>query len=401
MSEQAVLRFPTRPGQPPGAAPPAQPSTEPPAEPSVESSAEPPPDALDRLGRDADGRQVWAALGATGRIAEVYRDGDPAAGVDQARLAALLADVDARVGIPALLPVVIQLATSVPLLTLDPVGGPAARALADALTGTSVTALAATDEAAGSDLTALGTELRISPQGLELNGGKRWIAAATHAGQFLVLARHRPGRHFTSFTWVLVPATAPGVQVEAADTELFAGSGTGHIRFDGVRLPREHLVGRPGRGLVAFAAHISVERLAGALWGVALCRRVLTDTKRWLERRQVGDGPLWQLESVRQRYATCLLLVRQLHAMTRDLGPRVVDAHDATAAALLKSSAALTLERVLAECAQFRGAEGFTASGMQQTRAQAALWSIGGGTTEVVLSTVAGSADTVLAELAP
>ncbi|MFP3986821.1 acyl-CoA dehydrogenase [Streptomyces sp. E11-3] len=383
MSDQAVLRFPTRPGHPLAGPP------------EVLAAA------LDRLGPHPDGRQVWAALGATGRTAQVYRGGDPAAGVDQARLAALLADADARVGIPALLPVVVQLATSVPLLTLAPAQGPAARALSAALTGASVTALAASDEAAGSDLTALSTEVRIGPDELELSGTKRWIAAATHADQLLVLARHRPGRHFTSFTWVLVPSDAPGVRVEAAESELFAGSGTGHIRFDGVRLPREHLVGRPGRGLAAFAAHISVERLAGALWGVALCRRVLADTKRWLEGRQVGEGPLWQLASVRQRYATCLVLVRQLHAMTRDLGPRVVDKQDATAAALLKSSAAFTLERVLAECAQFRGAEGFTTSGIQQVRAQAALWGIGGGTTEVVLSTVAGSADTVLAELAP
>ena len=54
---------------------------------------------------------------------------------------------------------------------------------------------------------------------------------------------------------------------------------------------------------------------------------------------------------------------------------------------------------MLTDCAQLHGAEGFTTAGAQWTRAQAALWGIGGGTTEIVLGTVAGAADGLLAEL--
>ncbi|MFC8845937.1 MULTISPECIES: acyl-CoA dehydrogenase family protein [unclassified Micromonospora] len=365
----------------------------------TEPGASTSPTPLDGLSPGCGGREMWAALGGQGRIRQVYRGGDPAAGVVPERLGELLADVDARVGIGTTLAVCVQVATAVPLLTLG--GEPAARALDAALAGRSVTALAATDEGSGSDLTNLGTEVRIGGDGLELNGTKRWITNATQADQLLVLARHRPGRHFTNFTWVLVPASTPGVSVEAADTELFDGSGTGHLRFDRVRLPREHLVGRPGRGLAAFAAHIAVERLAGALWGVALCRRVLADTQRRLAARQGADGPLWQLGVVRQRYATCVTLVRQLHALTRELAPRVAQRHDTTAAALLKSAVGLTLDRVLGECAQLQGAGGFARDGAQQLRAQAALFGIGGGTTEVVLAAVADSTEAILAELGP
>ncbi|HZG04697.1 MAG TPA: acyl-CoA dehydrogenase [Streptomyces sp.] len=367
------------------------------------SVREPRTDSGPDITADTGGREVWAALGAAGRIAAVFRDGDPAAGVDPARLGELLADVDARTGIGSTLAVSVQIATAVPLLTLarGQDQEPALRAERQALAGTAVVALAATDETAGSDLAGLRTELRIGEAELELNGTKRWITNATQADYFLVLARHRPGRHFTNFTWVLVPASAPGITVERADTELFDGSGTGHIRFDAVRLPRDHLVGRPGRALASFAAHIAVERLAGALWGIALCRRVLADTKRRLEARPTADGTLWQAEAVRQRFGRCLVLVRQLQALTRELGEPVARRHDATSAALLKSSVALTLEEVLAECAHFQGAEGFSGTGAQRLRPQAALFGIGGGSTEVVLSIVAGAADTVLAELSP
>ncbi|MFE7131720.1 acyl-CoA dehydrogenase family protein [Streptomyces sp. NPDC057638] len=348
---------------------------------------------------DADGRRVWAALGAAGRLTGVYRDGDPAAGTDPAALGRLMADCDARFGIGTTLAICVQIATALPLLTLG--GDPAARALRRALTGEAVIALAATDEGAGTDLAGLATTVTFDDDSdtLTVTGTKRWISNAVHADHHLVLARHREGGHFTNFTWVLVPADAPGVTVEAADTALFDGSGTGHLRLTGVRLPRDHVVGRVGRGMTSFASHIAVERLTGTLWAVALCTRVLRQTVRRLTGRRHGDGTLWGLESVRQRVAAAVVRVHELRALTDRYAEKVARDHDTAAAALLKASAALTVERVLADCARLQGADGFAATGAQWTRAQAALWSIGGGATEVVLSTVAGACDALLADL--
>ncbi|MFD7660968.1 acyl-CoA dehydrogenase family protein, partial [Actinosynnema sp. NPDC059797] len=258
------------------------------------------------------------------------------------------------------------------------------------------TALAATDEAAGSDLTALGTEVAVEGDELVVRGAKRWITNATHATWLLVLARRRPGPHFTNFSWVLVPADAPGVTVRPADTDLFAGGGVGHLQFDDVRVPADHLVGRPGRGLAGFARHIAVERLAGALWAVALCRRALDAAKRSLTARE----GLWQLDGVRQRFATCLVQVHQLRALADGLAERIATDHDGTAGALLKASVGLTVDRVLAECAHLHGAEGFTAAGPHLLRAEAGVFGVGGGVTEVVLGGVADQADRLLAELA-
>ncbi|MFJ6632447.1 acyl-CoA dehydrogenase family protein [Streptomyces sp. NPDC091376] len=386
MSDQAVLRL-----APAGAAGSAPPGA------GVGKAAGVTATGLDALPPEADGRRIWAALGDSGRLAAVYRGGDPASGVLPATLGRLMTDVDARFGIGATLSVCVQISTALPLLALG--GDPAGRALRDALAGNAVVALAASDEGSGADLAGLGTTVAVDDDVVTVTGTKRWITGALYADHLLVLARHREGRHFTSFTWVLVPAGAPGVTVEPADTPLFDGSGTGHIRLDEVRLPREHLVGRVGRGMTSFATHIAVERLTGTLWGVALCARTLRRTKEYLQGRAYGDGTLWQLESIRQRFAAVLLTAHELAALVDRLGERVAGRHDTAAAALLKASAARTVTSVLAECAQLQGAEGFAAGGAQWTRAQAALWGIGGGTTEIVLSAVAGSADSLLAEL--
>ncbi|MFS4103131.1 acyl-CoA dehydrogenase family protein [Streptomyces sp. PD-S100-1] len=360
---------------------------------SVFAVREPATAAGSRLGAlpaDASGADLWRVLGAENRLAGVYRGDDPRRGVDPAALGALLTDLDRRFGVGPTLAVTVPLATCLPLLA--PGTGPAARTLADSLAGRTVVALAATDRDSGCDLAALDTRVSFDGDHLRLDGAKRWITNATTCGAALVLARHRPGPHFTNFTWVLVPADAPGVSARPAGTELFDGSGTGHLAFDGVRLTRDHVVGGAGRGLSGFAAHIATERLAGALWAVALCERVLHETAGHLKGRRHGDGVLWEREGIRQRWAGALLRSRQHRALTESLTEAVAVRRDTSSAALLKASAAETVEHVLDVCAHLQGAHGFRTGGPQQLRAQGALFGIGGGTTEVVLSIVAETA---------
>lgn len=353
------------------------------------------PAPAERHGAALRARSTWAELGAAGRISGVYRDHRPERGVDPARLRALLGSLDARGDIGVVLSVCVQLATALPLLAESAPGSPAVDAM---LSGTAVTALAATDTGPGSDLTALGTRVEnISDGVVVVTGEKRWITNATTADWLLVLARRRPGPHFTNFSWVLVPADALGVSVEPADTSLFTGAGVGHVHLDAVALPAGAVIGGAGRGLPTFARHIAVERLAGGLWASAVCHRTLSATKQWL----TGRGDLWQRESVRESFARALVLARQLDALAVALGPRIAERHDHAAAALLKASVGITVDQVLGECAHLQGAQGFATSGLQRLRAEAAVFGIAGGATEIVLSSVADQADRLLLEFAP
>ncbi|MEV4443080.1 acyl-CoA dehydrogenase family protein, partial [Streptomyces sp. NPDC049577] len=186
-----------------------------PTHPPVTRNAENAESALAGLPADAPLRDVWLALGRGGVLRGLYEDGR----VRAARLGELLRAVDARGDNGVTLGVLVQTASALPLL-----GGEGGEVYEWALAGEAVVALAATDaDAAGSDLAGLGTEVAIEGERLTLNGGKRWITGALAADRLLVLARHRPGRHFTSFAWVLVPADAPGVTVRPAATDLLAG----------------------------------------------------------------------------------------------------------------------------------------------------------------------------------
>ncbi|MFJ8436128.1 acyl-CoA dehydrogenase family protein [Kitasatospora sp. NPDC094019] len=353
---------------------------------------------------------VWRALGEAGVLRGLYRDGNALGPVaDPARLGALLGAVDARGDNGATLSVLVQAASALPILgsgrsvrsgAAPAAPSPVAAAHERVLAGAAQVALAATDAAAaGSDLAGLGTELRFEDGGLVVHGGKRWVTNARGAEYLLVLARRRPGRHFTDFSWVLVPAAAAGVTVRPAATELLANAATGHIGFDTVRLPADHLVGANGRGLAVFARHMSTERLAGAQWAVALTGRVLADTRERLRRRTVDGEPLWHNAVVRRDFAECLVRVAQLRALCEQLAETAAQGRNLSAGALLKSAVGLTADAVLARCAQLQGADGFAAGGAQTVRAEAAVLGIGGGVTELMLDSVADLSEQLLAEL--
>lgn len=337
---------------------------------------------------------VWPALGASGLIAQLY---EPGGRVRPDRLGRLLAAVDEQAPFGATLGVCVQVAAALPLLRGADPGNPL---VAGATDGRAVLALAATDSGRGSRLNTLDTGYRIDGDQLVLTGSKRWITNARTADAFLVLARHEPGRHFTSFSFVLVPAGTPGVTVTASRTELFDGAGLGDLTFTEVRLPAGAVVGGRGRGMALFARHIATERLAGGLWAVALCRRVLAGTVERLRRPDDGGHTLWQDPGVRQRVAGCLARVHELRALCAATGPRVAGSYDPAAAALVKTATAGTVDHVLGECVRLHGADGFSTGGVQRLRAEAAVFGIGGGVSEVARDMLADRADDLLRDLA-
>lgn len=339
---------------------------------------------------DAGGACLWRELGRVGVLDRLYvSGGEP----NRRVLETLLATLDAHQLPGMVLSICVQAASAVPLLCALAGGRAEARA---ARVGEVVVALAATDEAvAGSAL--LDSQTRVDADGNEvvLNGGKDWITNAGSCDVALVLARRRPARHFTSFAWVLVPAGHPGVYVEPAVTRYFAGAAVGHLRFDGVRLPATHMIGRPGRALAEFARHVASERLAGALWARALCRRVLLETQQYLRSRSAGETTLWENAAIRERFARCLVEWRRLDAVCAvQSGP----APDATSGMVLKAAYADSADRILGECAALHGAEAFRSGGLADLRAEVAMFGVAGGATGALLAQVADRAGEVMGD---
>ena len=332
---------------------------------------------------------VWQSLGRQGVLRDLFTtNGDLHLG----RARELMASVDEHCPLGVALGVCVQVSSVLPAVVSEEADA-VRKAAEAALRGEAVIALAATDEGApGSGLSALTTSISFDGDSVEINGGKRWIVNAVGADHFLVLGRHKPGEHFTSFTTVLVPADRDGVSVRPADTRLFDGSGAGHVRFDRVRVDRGHLVGRPGQGMRCFVRGMIAERVVGGAWAAALLRRVLRDVQRSLTTSRRGAAPLWESEVVRHRFARCVLVQRRLDALCRDDS-------SAAHALVVKASAAEAVDEVLGECAALMGADAFDEGGLHELRAAASMWGVAGGTTDTMLASIADHARELLEPL--
>ena len=117
-------------------------------------------------------------------------------------------------------------------------------------TGQQLAGFAATEQEAGSDLTAVGTRITAAGDVLTVTGEKRWITCGQFATVHLVLGV-LDGRPAT----VLVEADRPGVTREPVTGQLgMRAARIAHLRFDGVRVPKGHLVAPAGFGLSHVAA---------------------------------------------------------------------------------------------------------------------------------------------------
>ncbi|MFE9680914.1 acyl-CoA dehydrogenase family protein [Streptomyces sp. NPDC006285] len=104
---------------------------------------------------------------------------------------------------------------------------------------------AATEDGAGTELSAVASTLRRDGAGLVLDGHKRWVTFGERADVLLVLARL--DGHLAT---VLVETDRPGVTTESVRGLLgLRAAHVAHVRFDAVRVPQENLVAPPGFGL--------------------------------------------------------------------------------------------------------------------------------------------------------
>ncbi len=101
---------------------------------------------------------------------------------------------------------------------------------------------------------------------------------------------------------LVIDSDAPGVTIEQR-FESLDGSHHAAFRFDGVRVPADRMIGRPGEGLPRALRQIGDTRLAIAAEAVGLARWAVEFTHAHLQAPHHSGEPLGAREGVRLRYA--------------------------------------------------------------------------------------------------
>jgi methoxymalonate biosynthesis protein len=177
------------------------------------------------------------------------------------------------------------------------------RYLAD-LNGGQLAAVGFSEPGAGSDLSAMRTEIRTRGDCVVVSGEKMWVTGACYADLLLIVGRHGGGAAV-----VAVPADAPGVHVERVAAPLGCrAAGHAHVRLDNVELPVGSLLGGGGQPMVLlFTAALSYGRMSVA-WGcVGIVRACLNAATAHARLREQAGKPIAQHQLIARHLAELLI----------------------------------------------------------------------------------------------
>ncbi|MDA0563151.1 acyl-CoA dehydrogenase family protein [Streptomonospora sp. S1-112] len=346
------------------------------------------------------GAAGWRALGAAGLL------GEPHDGPGFLRSAVLLEELGATgyAGVRSAVGVHAYMAASYLLLF----GSEAQRAawLPAARRGERVTALAITEHQAGSDLSDLRTVAVPRPEGgFRLDGHKCYIANGTRAGLLVVLARtgapreapdpprRAPGggNGLAGASLLLVDADAPGVVRRPQPMSGYRSADVAEIVFDGVDLPADALLGRPGRALLQLMRALDFERLVAGLLAVGGVRHTLELLGAHLAARRMRGGPLGARQAVRHQVADLLAeydTVRRYahHAAWLHSQGRL----DTRTASVVKLRATELAVGAAQTCARLHGAQGYLEdSAVARVHRDALAGTIAAGASELLRDLIA------------
>ncbi|MDQ6816381.1 MAG: acyl-CoA dehydrogenase family protein [Actinomycetota bacterium] len=218
--------------------------------------------------------------------------------------------------------------------------------------GFAIAAFALTEPEAGSDVGALSLKAEPDGDGFRLTGEKLWISNAPEADLYTVFARTEEG--ITAFA---VPGDAEGLSGEHRD--LLAPHAIGSLRFEGVRVSRESMLGEPGEGFKVAMRTLDLFRPSVGAFAIGMARQALDLAIARASERHTFGKALRDHQAVSHRIAE---LAARVHA-ARLLVHHAAGALDAgmpdpALSAMAKLLATETAQEAIDAALQFHGAQG-------------------------------------------
>ncbi|HEX7069646.1 MAG TPA: acyl-CoA dehydrogenase family protein [Rhodothermales bacterium] len=159
----------------------------------------------------------------------------------------------------------------------------------------------------GSDAAAQETYCEKSPDGefFILNGEKKWSTSAALSGVLTVMARQRMDDGRDGVTALICTPDMEGIEIFEANRSKVGIRGTwqGRIRFNNVRVPRENLLHREGKGLSVALNCLNFGRCTLSAGVLGAAKRAMNQATKWVQTRYQFERPLADFELVQQHLA--------------------------------------------------------------------------------------------------
>jgi alkylation response protein AidB-like acyl-CoA dehydrogenase len=161
-----------------------------------------------------------------------------------------------------------------------------------------------TEPGAGSDAGGTRTTARFEkgPNGGSwvLDGGKRFITNAGHAGTYIVTARTgTTDKDEAEISAFIVPADTPGFSVGRLEEKMgLHASATGELLFDGARVPAANMLGERGTGFRTFLKILDGGRISIGALALGLAQAALDASVPYARTREQFGRPIGSFQGV-------------------------------------------------------------------------------------------------------
>jgi len=160
--------------------------------------------------------------------------------------------------------------------------------------GEKIAAFALTEQGAGSDAFNLKTKAYLDGNEWVINGEKLWITNGPFADVFSVFARTNLG-----ITGFVVEKGTPGFTPGAPERKMgIRGSKTSSLTFDNVRVPKENMIGKEGKGFLIAMKTLDAGRLGLGAACLGACKELLELSTKYAKERKQFDEPIANFQAV-------------------------------------------------------------------------------------------------------
>ncbi len=193
--------------------------------------------------------------------------------------------------------------------------------------GTAFASMAFTEPGTGSD--PRNVTMTAVPQGDSyiLNGTKRFITNGSKPGHGVYYAKDASlSGERADITAFVVDKSSPGyVTSEPWEMMGLDGGNVVDVFFRDVKVPKENILGKPGKGFNILLRWIATERIQQAGYMVGMGQAALDESIKYVKQRTAGGKPIahmqgiqWMLAEMKTKVDACRYLARRAACMQDD-----------------------------------------------------------------------------------
>ncbi len=179
-----------------------------------------------------------------------------------------------------------------------------------------VSCFSMTEPQGGADPLLIDTTAVLDGDEWVINGEKWFSTNANTASFFIIMAASEPDAapHKRISTFI-IPAETPGINIVRSVGYGHAPATHGYVRYENVRIPRDHILGERGQGFVVAQTRLGGGRIHHAMRSIAKANAALDYMKRRAVSRTTKGSLLSQKQLVQEKIAQSWVQLEQFRLL--------------------------------------------------------------------------------------